>query len=287
MEPMWQQNGDPNTFAALQPFPVVADLNVESETLQFISNQQNQLDNHLSRQLADNGLVGSSTMLDTEDRQDIMLDTDESFAFEDEEVIMDASTNVFDVDDSDNLLQFTDRLRGQHTAQEIMSLKLLKLLRLTGAPHYAYTSIMDIFADALTSRIVNAGATFRQRDTAIKHFAKRFHLEKLYPTTLTKHMNGRSYPVVLHDAEVMVQSLLKSSLMVEENMLFPDMDNPLPPPVETIADVDTVQVFRSAHGHLCTGTNDVLCPLIMYLDRICIDQHGRCSLEPGYATLGI
>jgi hypothetical protein len=25
----------------------------------------------------------------------------------------------------------------------------------------------------------------------------------------------------------------------------------------------------------------------MYLDRICIDQHGRCLLEPGYATLGI
>jgi hypothetical protein len=98
MEPMWQQNNDPNTFAALQPFPVAADLNVESETLQFVSNQQNQLDNHISHQLADNGLVDSSTMLDTEDRQDIMLDTDESFAFEDDEVIMDASTNVFDVD---------------------------------------------------------------------------------------------------------------------------------------------------------------------------------------------
>jgi hypothetical protein len=150
---------------------------------------------------------------------------------------------------------------------------------------------MDIFADALASKFFTAGATFRQRDTAIKHFANRFRLEKLYPTTLTKHMNGCSYPVVLHDAEVMVQSLLKSSLMVEENMLFPDMDNtPWPPPhptVETIADVDTGQVFRSAHGHLCTGPNDVLCLLIMYLDRICIDQHGRCLLEPGYATLGI
>jgi hypothetical protein len=43
-------------------------------------------------------------MLNTEDRQDIMLDTDESFAFQDDEVIMDASTNVFDVDDSDDLL---------------------------------------------------------------------------------------------------------------------------------------------------------------------------------------
>jgi hypothetical protein len=185
-------------------------------------------------------------MLDTEDRQGIMLDTDESFAFEDDEVIMDASTNVFDVDNEDNLLQFTDRLRGQHTAKEIMSLKLLKLLRLTGAPHYAYTSIMDIFADALASKIVTAGATFRQRDT--------------YSTTLTKYMNGRTYPMVLHDAEVMVQLLLKSSLMVEENMVFPDMDKP-PSTVETIADADTGQVFRSAHGHLCTGPNDVLCLL--------------------------
>jgi hypothetical protein len=113
----------------------------------------------------------------------------------------------------------------------MMSLKLLKLLRLIGAPNYAYRSIMDIFADALSSKVVTTGSIFRQRDTAIKHFANRFRLEKLYLTTLTKHMNGRSYPVVLHDAEVMVQSLLKSSLMVEENMLFPDMDNPLPPPL--------------------------------------------------------
>jgi hypothetical protein len=29
-----------------------------------------------------------------------------------------------------------------------MFLKLLKLLHLTSAPHYAYTSIMNIFADA-------------------------------------------------------------------------------------------------------------------------------------------
>jgi hypothetical protein len=107
MEPMWQQNDDPDTVAALQPFPDAVDLNVESETLQFVSNQRNQLDNHTSCQLADNGLVESSTILDTEDRQDIMLDIDESFAFEDDEVIMDASTNIFDVDNADNLLYFS------------------------------------------------------------------------------------------------------------------------------------------------------------------------------------
>jgi hypothetical protein len=204
MEPIWQQNDDSDTFDAPQPCPGAAHINCDSETLQFVYNQPNQLDNHISRQLADNGLVDSSTMLRTEDRQDIMLDTDESFAFQADEVIMDASTNVFDVDNEDDSLQFTDRLRGQHTAEEIMSLKLLKLLHLTGAPHYAYPSIMDIFADALASKVVTAGATFCQHDTAIKHFANRFRLEKLYPTTLKKHMNGRSYPVVLHDAEVMI-----------------------------------------------------------------------------------
>jgi hypothetical protein len=64
----------PDTFAALQPFPDAVHLNVESETLQFFPINET---SHISRQLADNGLVDSSTMLNEEDRQDIMLDTDE------------------------------------------------------------------------------------------------------------------------------------------------------------------------------------------------------------------
>ena len=110
-----------------------------------------------------------------------------------------------------------------------MSLRLLKLLSAIGVPNHAYRSVMDIVADALSSKVVNASSTFCQQDMAIKHFANRFRLHKLYLATLMKHMNDRSYPVVLHEAEVMIQSLLKSSLMVEANMLFPDMDNPLAP----------------------------------------------------------
>jgi hypothetical protein len=138
----------------------ITDVDTKSQRFKDPHNQRNHLDNHISHQLADNGLVDSSMMLDIEDRQDIMLDTDKSFAFQEDEVIMDASTNVFVADDEDDSLQFTDRLRSQHTSEIIMSLKLLMLLRLTGAPHYAYRSIMDIFADALASKVVTAGATF-------------------------------------------------------------------------------------------------------------------------------
>jgi hypothetical protein len=77
-------------------------MNCDSETLQFVYNQRNQLDNHIYRQLVEIGLVDSSTMLETEDRQDIIIDTDESFAFQEEEVIMEASTNIFNVDDDDD-----------------------------------------------------------------------------------------------------------------------------------------------------------------------------------------
>jgi hypothetical protein len=131
---------------------------------------------------------------------------------------------------------------------------------------------------------------FCKRATAMKHFATRFGLQRLYLTTTTKHMHSQSYPVVLHRAEVMTNSLLKSALMVEENMFLPDMENcigPPPPNVKTIGNVDTGKVYHSAHAELFTKPNDVLGPLMMYLDCICIDQHSRCSLEPGYVTLGI
>ena len=70
-----------DTLDSSLPCPDAAHINCDSETLQYLSNQQNHLDTHISRQLADNGLVDSSTLLDTEDRQDIMLDTDKSSAF--------------------------------------------------------------------------------------------------------------------------------------------------------------------------------------------------------------
>jgi hypothetical protein len=296
MEPIWQDTVDLNAFELEYQCDEAANVAFEAErhlhetTLRSAYSHQSLLDKQVSIHLPKDGLVDARTMLDTEDRQDVTLDMDQSFAYHDEDTVMIPTLTVCHVDNYHDALQFTDRLRGQHTAEERMSLQLLKLLRAIGAPNYAYGAVMDIFTDAIAAKVLSPGSLFRQRETTIKHFANRFCLQKLYPTTLMKHMNGRSYPVVLHDAEVMINSLLNSTLMVDENMLFPDMENPFGPPpatVEIIGDVDTGKVYRSAYHELCTHPNDVLCPLIMYLDRICIDQHGRCSLEPAYATLGI
>ena len=79
--------------------------------------------------------------------------------------------------------------------------------------------VMDLFSDAAQAK-VSLSSTFKSREAAIKHFCKHFGLEPLAPMTLTKHLQDRAYPVVQHDYEVMIKSILFSSLMVEENIIF-------------------------------------------------------------------
>jgi hypothetical protein len=147
---------------------------LDSEIMDALNLHETNLDDKISHQLSTNGLVDARTMLDTADRQDILLDMEESLQFQEEDSMMDDSL-LAAVDDKDELLQFTDRLRSpQHTAKEVLSLQLLKLLRAIGALNYAYLSIMDIFSGSSAAQVVTVGSTFRQRDTAIKHFANRF-----------------------------------------------------------------------------------------------------------------
>ena len=121
---------------------------------------------------------------------------------------------------------FADRMHGRYRTKELMSIWLLKLLWAISAPHHAYRSIMEIFADGQQAK-ASVTTTFWSRDAAIKHFADRFQLGPLQATTLTKRRFGQSYPCVMHQARVMIESLLYSSLMVEENMLFPNANDPM------------------------------------------------------------
>jgi hypothetical protein len=89
----------------------------------------------------------------------------------------------------------------------------------------------------------------------------------------------------------MIESLLYLSLAKDDNnLLFPNPDDPLAPPpsvVQNIADIDTGDVYRTAHKNLCTRPNQVTCGIICYIDKLATDRHGHLSLEPVYFTLSI
>jgi hypothetical protein len=118
-------------------------------------------------------------------------------------------------------------------------------------------------------------------------------MQRLYPTILTQAspINHRFYPVPVHDARAMIESLLYSSLANDDsNLLFPNPEDPLAPPpteVTSIADIDTGRVYRNAYNTLCHRPNHLLCGIICYIDKLATDRHGHLSLEPVYFTLSI
>ncbi len=143
---------------------------------------------------------------------------------------------------------YTNRGNGCFTNEEILSIHLLGIMRNIGAPLKSYRRIVALFKDVITDR-EPITTTFRQRHTAINHFSQQFSMKGLYPTVLTQPspLNNRFYPIPVHNAQAMIESLLYSSLAKDDNnLLFPDPDDPLAPPtsvVQNIADIDTGNVY--------------------------------------------
>jgi hypothetical protein len=89
----------------------------------------------------------------------------------------------------------------------------------------------------------------------------------------------------------MIELLLYSSLAKDDNnLLFPNPDNPLAPPppeVQNIANINTGDVYRNSHKNLYTRPNQGVCGIICYIDKLATDWHGHLSLEPVYFSLSI
>jgi hypothetical protein len=127
---------------------------------------------------------------------------------------------------------YTGRGNGCFSNKEILSICLLGIMRDIGAPLKTYRRIVALFKDVITEREAMT-TTFRHRHTAINHFSQQFFMKGLYPTVLTQPspLNNRFYPVPVHNAQAMIESLLYSSLVKDyNNPLFPNPDDPIAPP---------------------------------------------------------
>jgi hypothetical protein len=243
--------------------------------------------------------------------QSILASTSEEFSSDDDSSISgvgldfldapplvdgDLPNNDFDMGQEERMFEqakmYTDRGNGCFTNEEILSICLLGIMRDIGAPLKTYGRVVALFKDVIMDR-GPITTTFRQRHIAINHFSEQFSMKGLYPTVLTQPspLKNRFYPVPVHNAQAMIESLLYSSLAKNDNnLLFPNPDDPLDPPpsvVQNIADIDTSDVYRTAHKNLCTCPNQVVCGIICYIDKLATDRHGHLSLEPMYFTLSI
>jgi hypothetical protein len=186
---------------------------------------------------------------------------------------------------------YTDGVNGCFTNKEILSIRLLGIMRGRhyGVPLKIYRRIVALFKDVITKREAIT-TTFPHQHTAIKHFSQRFCMKGLYPTILTQPspLNNCFYPAPAHNAQALIESLLYSSLVKDDNnLIFLNPDNPLAaPPSEVppnIADIDTGNVHRNApHKKPCTRPNHGVCGIICYTDKLAMDLHGHLSFELVY-----
>lgn len=184
---------------------------------------------------------------------------------------------------------FEDLGHGMRSDEDCFSLSLLNLMKHIKAPHDTYGNIIKLVETFLLNKVTAVRPSLRSRGSAIKHLAKRFQLESLRPRAEQKQFKTKRVEQVTHNAYAMTMSLLKSEISVEENMLFPNKDDPfgdLPELVDAIADIDTGAAFRSAYRKTKAKFPRCL-PVghIVYMDKLAIDRHGHISLEPVYFTL--
>jgi hypothetical protein len=83
--------------------------------------------------------------------------------------------NDFDVGKEERMSEqakmYTDRGNGCFTNEEILSIRLLGIMRDIGAPLKKYGRIVALFKDVITDR-EPITTTFRQRHTTINHFSE-------------------------------------------------------------------------------------------------------------------
>ena len=91
-----------------------------------------------------------------------------------------------------------------------------------------------------------------------------------------------------------VNALLSNPALVkEENFSFPHPENPfLSKPTETgektyITELHHGKWWSETWEKKCTAENEILVPVILYMDSISLDVHGKLSLTPLNMTLGI
>ena len=83
----------------------------------------------------------------------------------------------------------------------------------------------------------------------------------------------------------------KGHLFKESNLSLPNSESPYSyensPPVETISELHHGSWWAETWKDTCKSPKEMLVPLILYMDAIAIDRHGKLSLTPLNFTLGI
>ena len=193
--------------------------------------------------------------------------------------------------DSDSMMKmrgdFKISQRGQIDEDDAAGVELLSILLKANAPLRLYNTVVKWAKNHTEDGIKGV----KSRSTLLGNMVDRYNLNHLKAIEKECYLPylQQTITVTCHDFTACLMSLLQNEdLMKKENLLF-DLDNPgLPPtldPTGVKGDVNTGSAYVDGWLRLCKGGNDVMIPIILFIDGTFVDARGRHQLEPVCFTL--
>lgn len=230
--------------------------------------------------------AGSSVDIHYESEEDMMLMDD------DEEETMGVDTSILD-----NFNEYREKAKGFITPIRKKykdALELMAILRETKASLDTYDSIMDwhLKATGVLHQHEGVGGKkeFVSRDILFKYLAQRYNMHQNYGMieTIVLPSSKASVKVIKNDAKLVLQSLLTDPRIKANDYLFHGNDPFMPPPNDNfIGDLNTGKAYIHTYNKLITKPNQVLLPIIIYIDGTATGQFADLPVTAVKITLGI
>ena len=159
-----------------------------------------------------------------------------------------------------------------YSSREKCYLELAQILQSMNMPSRAYKEIIQWAQRSKPKDLINPIG----RKTLIKQFAEKQGLSGIFPhTELMSLPSGNIVKVTKFDFASQLMSLLTENvLMQEQNFILGGDLFKKAEPVDFRGDIDTGEWFINTQKELCKQPNDILCPLILYIDKTHVNNHG-------------
>lgn len=182
---------------------------------------------------------------------------------------------------------------GMNSGQVYSQLQLLELLQNANAPLHLFDSIMQWSREAAIVGQYNFEAPSPSRKFLVNQLIGSTNMTPLLPIIIDFELPNakEKVKVITHDIQRSIHSLLSDTeLMKDENLIFKNhpLENPNDFDPEIIEDVNDGSCYKEAYARICSDpSKEVLCPLILFIDKTHTDTKGNQTLEPICLTLGI
>ena len=174
-----------------------------------------------------------------------------------------------------------------HSEVEVALIKLASIVTQVNAPHFVYKSLVD-WAKTTSDRSVLSTRTISYK-LLVKNLASKYGIPNIFPETkqiLLPSMNAVSV-TTFSFVDQLYSLLSDKELMQPKNLIyghniFERINDHTPD--HLFNDVESSTWFLNTQRSMCVNAKDILCPLIIYIDKTYVRSKGA---EPISFTLGL